>query len=220
MIMPFIRLVTIYVVVVLAAIVIFNRDKAALLVFGPTDEVVLPPVPAKPAPAAPAAPVAAVPVGDSAPQIAVGEPHPVPPAPSQPPAAPVAQLPLQTPVADSAPAATPPVASSAAPAANPGDLQARWTAARKAWWQGDRAGAEAMYRALAGDFPDEPDILGELGNICYAQSRFAEAADYYHKAGSMLIGKGNQPQAMAVIGVLQGLAPDKAADLRNQIAAR
>lgn len=212
MVMPFIRLVTIYVVVILAVIVVFNRDKAALLVFGPAEEVVLPPVPAMPVPAAaPAEPPAAV--ATPAPETPLTESAPTPE-----PAIPAAQMALQTPVAEPAPELAAAPVPATAPASNPGDLQTRWNAARKAYWQGDHANAETLYRALAADFPDEPDIQGELGNICYAQGRFAEAAEYYHKAGGLLIKVGNQPQVMAVIGVLQGIAPDKAADLRSRIA--
>ncbi len=206
MVMPFIRLLTIYAVVFLVIFIVFNREKAALLVFGPQQEVVLPPIPTS-AKATPVAVAASPTEPKTEPVYAPLETETQTPAPSQ--TAEVKQ-PLETPTPSGA----------IEPNAPAGDLHSRWNDARNLYWQGDAAGAEAQFKTLVTDFPQEPDIMGELGNIYFSQTRYAEAATYYHMAGVLLVKAGNVPKTMAVIGVLQSIAPDKATDLRSQIAAQ
>ncbi len=91
--------------------------------------------------------------------------------------------------------------------------------AREAWWRGDLVRAETLYLQLAQD-PDAPaDVLGELGNLYFAQRKYAAAARYYERAGMKLIGDGNPGAAMALVGVLQGIDPARAASLRAAIDA-
>ncbi len=170
---------------------------------------------------APAAQPLQTPVADTSAQA-----QPVtPPAPQ---AASGAQ-PLQTPVAAPVAAPTPTETEAqttaaqptdtapgqAAPAASSDDVAALLAQARRAYWQGDKVGAETAYLAIVEKTPDNADVLGELGNLYYGQRKYAAAANYYFLAGKQLIKDGKTPQVMALIGVLQSIAPARAAELRS-----
>ncbi len=205
MIMPFVRLFAIYVLVGLAIFAFFKRDRIMELFAAPESEVALPAVPV-----VPKAPAAATPQ-----PVRVAET----PAPASAPETPAAALtqpvaePLTAPVAE-APAA--PVSS--APAVT-GGLTERLQAARQAFWKGDTDGAEAAYKSLAADFPDSVDVMGELGNLYYSRGRMAEAAVYFARVGDMALATGNTTQVLSMMGILQQIAPDKAADLRARFDA-
>ncbi len=234
MIMPFIRLVIIYIVVILAAVLFFNRDKVMpLLGFGGEKTAAMSTTPA-PAPATASAAddtsgqaanapddqqavaAAQAPASTTAEQPAVQpiqQPVAEEPATEQPPKYPTAETAqVATPTAQPAPAPAP------APAPVASDIDTRLKEARQAYWSRDLAGAETRYKKLAQDFPDNADIKGELGNLYYAQRRNAEAAEMYYQAGLLLINQGNPQQVMLLIGVLQAIAPEKAADLRQRLS--
>ncbi len=201
MIMPFLRLVIIYVIVILGAVLFFKRDSVMPLLgitWGSNNTEVT--APAK-VPAKVAAPVVVVPPV-ATPTVTTPQPET-----AQPPKYPTEQTAQIT------------TATPAAPkAASSDDIQARLTEARQAYWNRDLTGAEARYKGLVNDAPDNADIKGELGNLYYTQRRYSEAAEYYHKAGLQLISDGNTQQVMGLIGVLQSIAPDKAADLRSRLS--
>ena len=213
MIMPFLRLVAIYIVVILAAVLFFNRDTVMpLLGFGGDDETpVVQTETATGTPVADAISEAPKPVARPEPQ-AIVQPVAEAPATQQPPKYPTAETAqIVTPTAQ--PAA--PVPAAAKPATN---LESRLKQARQAYWSRDMAGAEARYKGLVNDYPDNADIKGELGNLYYAQRRNAEAAEMYHQAGLQLIKDGTPQQVMLLIGVLQAIAPAKATDLRQRLS--
>jgi len=225
MIMPFIRLVTIYVLVIVAVTAFFKRDQLMQFTsasFG--------------WPAAQGAvPNAAPEAGDSnntaqASEGAtpVAEPEVTPTPPND--AAKTAQLPvIQMPVADPEnpedPAESTPTSATQTPTAVAGgdvpqtapaaaNTATRLKAARQAYWQGDLAGSEALYAALAKAAPDNPDVIGEFGNILFAQRRYGAAADAYLTTGRLLVASGRAQQVKPIIAVLQNIAPQKAATLR------
>jgi TolA-binding protein len=212
MIMPFLRLVAIYIVVILAAVLFFNRNTVMpLLGFGgDNDTPVMQTEAATGTPVAEAISEAPKPVARPEPQTIV-QPVAEAPAPQQPP---------KYPTADTAQIVTPTAQPAApAPAAKPAaNLESRLKQARQAYWSRDMAGAEARYKGLVNDFPDNADIKGELGNLYYAQRRNSEAAEMYHQAGLQLIKDGNPQQVMLLIGVLQAIAPAKATDLRQRLS--
>jgi TolA-binding protein len=212
MIMPFLRLVAIYIVVILAAVLFFNRNTVMpLLGFGgDNDTPVMQTEAATGTPVAEAISEAPKPVARPEPQ-AIVQPVAEAPAPQQPP---------KYPTADTAQIVTPAAQPAApAPAAKPAaNLESRLKQARQAYWSRDMAGAEARYKGLVNDFPDNADIKGELGNLYYAQRRNSEAAEMYHQAGLQLIKDGNPQQVMLLIGVLQAIAPAKATDLRQRLS--
>jgi hypothetical protein len=223
MIMPFIRLISIYVVVILAVVAVFKRDQIGELTGlslpwtqtepvaeNTASQAISPPAATKPSVVAqevtaPVAPAQADVVEDVAPQTEQ-------PAIQMPTAEPV---PVDEVAVDTAP--TPPTAPTIQPArqttAAVADTATRLNEARKTYWNGDVAGATALYAALAMDAPDNADVQGELGNVLYTQRRYAEAADAYFATGKLLVKKGNPAQVMPLINVLQSLAPQKAAAL-------
>jgi hypothetical protein len=208
--MPFIRLVAIYLAVFLVAALIYNRE-AVIAMFTPVPAMELPPIPAAPGPETVVKTTTEPVVAPSLAPTTQTAAAPVTSAPAAP-AAPVSTD-LETPVA-----AAPPPAPIQTPAPAAGDMQTRLDAARQAYWNGDISGAESLYLALARDFADAPDIKGELGNLYYSQQRFAQAADYYRLAAELLLQAGNTQQVTSIIGILQGIAPQKAADLRQLVA--
>ena len=210
MIMPFLRLVAIYIVVILAAVLFFNRNTVMpLLGFDGEDD-----TPVVQTETATGTPVAEA-ISEAPKPVARPEPQPI----AQPVAeAPATEQPPKYPTADTAQIVTP-TAQPAAPAPKPAsNLETRLKEARQTYWNRDMAGAEARYKGLVNDFPDNADIKGELGNLYYAQRRNAEAAEMYHQAGVQLIKDGNTQQVMLLIGVLQAIAPAKAADLRQRLS--
>lgn len=210
MIMPFLRLVIIYVVVILAALLVFKRDSVMSLLgmpWGGADTEISKPVKeaASPVSAPAAEPNSATTPASDAPQTAATET--ITPTPTQPPKYPTPET-----------AQTPPPAPTQAKPASDDDIGTRLDQARKAYWNRDLASAETLYKALATDAPDNADIKGELGNLYYSQRRMSEAAQMYHQTGVQLIKAGNTQQIMPLIGVLQSIAPDMANDLRSRLS--
>ena len=222
MIMPFLRLVIIYIVVILGAVLVFNRDSVMPLLgmpWGGSDTE-----------------VAAVAEGEATPAQLVEETDDTDASneaeataetttqtPTEPTAAETTQPPKYPTEQTAQPTApTPrPTQKTAIADAQPTsiqDIEARLDAARSAYWKRDLKGAEALYKSLIADAPNNADIKGELGNLYYGMRRLNEAADMYHKAGLQLIADGNQRQAVPLIGVLQSIAPDKANDLRSRLS--
>ncbi len=176
---------------------------------------------AGPGDGAPAAQPLQPPVADTSAQA-----QPVtPPAPQAASGAQPLQTPVAGPTATEPPQTETPVATAAqptdtapgqaAPAASSDDIAALLAQARRAYWQGDKVGAETAYLAIVTQAPDNADVLGELGNLYYGQRKYAAAANYYFLAGKQLIKDGKTPQVMALIGVLQSIAPARAAELRS-----
>lgn len=59
-------------------------------------------------------------------------------------------------------------------------------AARRAYWNDDRAGAEQFYEQLVKTSPGDPDAYGELGNVRYQRGDLAGAAEAYRQAIRLL----------------------------------
>ena len=181
--MPFVRLIAIYIAVGLAVFAFFKRDALMALISGPETEVVMAVEPAAPAPEPAAEPM-------------ITEP-----------------LPTQTPAPAVEPVFAP--ADTAIPQpTDPKDFDARLGEARQAFWIGDAVTAEFLYKGLSNDFPSEVTVKGELGNLYYNTNRMIEAATQFHAVGLLSLEAGNRGQTMAMIGVLQSIAPDLASDLR------
>lgn len=220
MLMPILRLVLIYVVLIIAVLAVFNRDKLARLVSGD------PPAVAAPAPHAPAQPEAPAPsAAPTMPSAAAAPPTPAQPA--APPAPGVLQTPQAAPAQQPAPApqpAAPETAPQSAPPQAPGslapDLAEALNAARSAYWSGDIAGAGAQLAALAAAHPDNADLHGELGNFRFANRDYTGAAEAFLRAGELLIGEGRSGQAASLMPVLGQIAPDKAQALATLLQNR
>lgn len=199
MFMPFVRLVAIYAVVIIAITAFFQRDKVMELIgFGDEPEVTAPEEPKDDD------------AGAQAVEMTDGDmqENQQPTTEATPPQSDRLVIVQPTPDEPAAPAQV----QSAPGMDRPQDQLAE---ARQAYWTGDQAKAEQIYRALAEETPDNPDIHGELGNILYGQGRYQEAADSYLAAGKLLAGRGNSDQVQQIIGVLRSIAPQKAAALRS-----
>ena len=216
MIMPFIRLLTIYALVIIAVVAFFKRDTLMQFsgaTFGwPASQTAAAEDAGTPDPegeqtaeAGPVVDPVVEPVTDPEPQTARTD-------------LPVIQMPTSDPEAEaSPPEAAPTAAAIAQPSVDkpaPDNTKTRLKAARQAYWNGDMDGARALYAALAKAAPNDPDVNGEFGNILFAQRQFGAAADAYLVTGRLLVQQGQRQQVQPIIAVLQNIAPEKAATLR------
>lgn len=94
------------------------------------------------------------------------------------------------------------------------EMEAGLESARAAFWEGDKDKAEAIYKNLVATFPEDASLAGELGNLYYNSGRHDEAAMQYYTVGMLSLEAGNTAQTAAMIGILQSIAPEFAADLR------
>ncbi len=94
------------------------------------------------------------------------------------------------------------------------DLTAGLDNARKAYWGGDMRQAEDLYLALIKENPQSADASGEFANLLYAQRRYPEAAEHYFETAKILLSDGNSRQVLPIIRTLQYIAPEKAAALQ------
>ncbi|HHS89256.1 MAG TPA: hypothetical protein ENJ26_02680 [Rhodobacteraceae bacterium] len=227
--MPFLRLVIIYIVVIMAAVLFFQRDAVMGMLglsFADDEPEAVAMAPAASEESTPGT-TAKAPVTGTEPETTQQMQTPVATAgetsvPTQAVAEQPAQTanapqPLQTPVAEQQPAAETPATAAPPPSASGDTIAAGLEAARRAYWAGDQAGAETAYLELVEKAPENADVLGELGNLYYAQRRYSAAAEYYHRAGLQLLKDGDKGRVNALVGVLQSIAPQKAADLRARL---
>jgi outer membrane biosynthesis protein TonB len=238
--MPFIRLITIYIVVIAAVFALFNRDKVMELtglspnMFRAQDDADKTPQEQEEEEAA------AIPRDEASGDVAKAEPTPATEtetAPADKPVQPEAQE-------DAEQAATQPATSEVAaapktpaePVGTPQQEPAGKTvvpapqqnakaaiakalnAARQSYRSGNFQQTEARYVALGDQYPDNADVQGEIGNFYYAQRQYPNAATYYYKTGKALLKSGDQAKLGQIINILQRLAPNMAADLRAQAA--
>ena len=96
------------------------------------------------------------------------------------------------------------------------DLESAWQAARKLFWTND-AKAESAYEALTEKYSDQPDILGELGNVYYKNNKITKAADAFFKAGEIYNRQNQQAKAEKMVRILQKIAPEKSRKLEEKI---
>lgn len=214
MIMPFLRLVSIYIVVILAALLVFKRDQVMPLLGLSGDGAETKMAATADQPAEVAEPVA------PAPETSATEAAPQTMAPTK--SEQLSKYPTETTAQVGTPAdpaqAPAPSAQSQSSQTSAADIQSRLTQARQTYWKRDLVKAETLYKSLVSEVPTNADIKGELGNLYFSQRRMVEAAEMYHQTGLQLISNGNTQQIMSLIGVLQSIAPDKAADLRNRLS--
>lgn len=131
--------------------------------------------------------------------------------------------------------ATPPVPSRAAAASPPTErpgarapavssagaqdrLAARWQSARSAYHSG-KPEAIASYRALVADYPEVPDLPGELGNIYYSAGWINDAAEQYYEAAQRYLRAGQPGAAACLVDVLKRLNSRLADTLSETVTA-
>lgn len=99
-------------------------------------------------------------------------------------------------------------------------LRENWGLARQLFWQQNFLAAEKAYQMLIYEYPDEPDLPGELGNIYLSQGRWQEAIQLYHEAGLRALHTVDRGRIWSVIRILHYLDPNKAEILRQSILSR
>ncbi len=121
-------------------------------------------------------------------------------------------LPLAAPVKSAASNDNPP-APPAPDISDKPDLETGWREARNLFWQGSKD-TQAAYEKLIEAYPDNADLVGELGNVYYRDGEPLKAADMYFKAGELFIAAKNYDRARDMAAILVKLAPQKAKELQ------
>ncbi len=104
------------------------------------------------------------------------------------------------------------------PEARRQSIQQIWVDARTAFWNRDLAVAEIKYNTLNVHLPDDPDILGELGNVYYVQGKRKQTTDAYYRAAELLIAADRLEQLNLIIDVIDQVEPQKASILRSKLS--
>ncbi len=92
--------------------------------------------------------------------------------------------------------------------------------ARQAYWQGRLDEAERLYQTLARQYPDNPDLVGELGNVYWQQGKQEAAFAVYFEAASRLYRQQQQQKAwdlLTFLNLSQWLRQNQASDLFCQL---
>ena len=104
------------------------------------------------------------------------------------------------------------------PAAQRQTVQEIWVDARSAFWNRDLAVAELKYQTLSVKLPDNPDVMGELGNVFYVQGKHKQTLAAYYRAAELLIEKGRSNRVNIILDLIYKLEPEKANILRARMA--
>jgi len=102
-------------------------------------------------------------------------------------------------------------------AAQSSDYQQRLAAARTSFWQRDIDAAMQAYENLTAAYPDSAEAWGELGNVSFKLGHWAQAAEAYYQAVSLLIQRGEGERAQHLLKVLHGLDAEKADELEARM---
>ncbi|HED15603.1 MAG TPA: tetratricopeptide repeat protein [Gammaproteobacteria bacterium] len=85
--------------------------------------------------------------------------------------------------------------------------------ARQAYWAGDYDASEQAYQQLIELYPNEVELHGELGNVYYAQGKWAQAAATYAQVVRQLYSTGQSAQADYMLQIVISLD----SELGNQL---
>jgi hypothetical protein len=97
------------------------------------------------------------------------------------------------------------------------DFMERWQNARMAAWQGRLEEAEALFRALHEERPDDYDLSGELGNVQFARGDLAAAAQTYFVTSLRLAADGYDVDAVRLMWTVKRLDPELGARLEHDL---
>jgi tetratricopeptide (TPR) repeat protein len=89
--------------------------------------------------------------------------------------------------------------------------------ARQAAWKGQWDKAEAAYRQLQQEQPDNFNIHGELGNLYFMQRKGKEAAGAYYQAATLLAAQGYRRDAIRLMQVVQRLDRELGIKLQQEL---
>ena len=82
---------------------------------------------------------------------------------------------------------------------------------------GNNNNAIELYRELAGLYPDDPNVVGEMGNVYYLQGDWKRASQAYYDAALRLHKLRMNEQIHYLYLVIHGLDPETAEKLREQL---
>ena len=82
---------------------------------------------------------------------------------------------------------------------------------------GNTNNAIELYRELSELYPDDPNVVGELGNVFYLNGEWEKASEAYYQAALRLQRLRMPEQIHYLYLVIHGLNPDMAEKLREQI---
>jgi len=77
--------------------------------------------------------------------------------------------------------------------------------ARGAYWEGDFAASEQAYQQLIDRYPNEVELQGEVGNVYYAQGKWAQAALAYAQVVRQLYRTRQNAQADYMLQIVSSL---------------
>jgi|GEM_PF-868873 len=89
--------------------------------------------------------------------------------------------------------------------------------ARKAYWGKDYEMAIFYYQQLIEEDGDNPDYIGELGNIYYSLNDFENASQQFHQAAIILIARGKRDQAALLLSPVTAMNRDLGDQLRQRL---
>lgn len=89
--------------------------------------------------------------------------------------------------------------------------------ARSAYWAGDKARAEQLYRTIMQANAESPEAAGELGNLLYSKGEFEGAAQAYYQAAIRLHRQGADMRARHLARIIRGLDSSKADALEEKL---
>ncbi len=103
-----------------------------------------------------------------------------------------------------------PQAAAAASTSSVQDLKSSLQAARQAFWNRDFAGSAAIYENLVASDPQNPDLLGEYGNMLVQAGKVPTALDLYEKATGLLINQKRFKEVHPLVGFIGNYDPQRA----------
>ena len=89
--------------------------------------------------------------------------------------------------------------------------------ARKAYWNNDYARAIEEYKRLIRQHPDNPDYLGELGNIYYTLNDDQHAAKLYFQAAMLFVQQNKAQRARSLIAPITAMDRELGERLQHQL---
>jgi hypothetical protein len=100
--------------------------------------------------------------------------------------------------------------AAAAPSSSVQDPKPSLQSARQAFWNRDFAGSAAIYENLVASDPQNPDLLGEYGNMLVQAGKVPAALDLYEKATGLLIDQKRFKEVHPLVGFIGNFDPQRA----------
>jgi len=114
---------------------------------------------------------------------------------------------------------TEPVEALPPPPVNVPDIkfQKQLAKARRYFWQHNLPAAAAAYQVLAEDYPENPDVWGEIGNFYFTLQQRQPVIRSYSRSVELLIERGELMSARRLVDVLYRLGSPRARNFEIQI---